>query len=161
MRTNSFLNKFRAGNKFRNLPRQTQVTQICQNECLLSVYKHWYLFYDLNDFWILVNPPSVSKKFIYLNWCKLKTTIFKQSGFIFFKILILQLKVWYKTIQIRLKFRQSSGYRKLKFQDPRMTANYFEKCINLKQLYCFIKGHWSVNISWNWKRRNCFTQWLS
>ena len=34
---------------------------------------------------------------------------------------MLQLKVWYKATQNRLKVRRANGYRELKFWDPLMT----------------------------------------
>ena len=68
-----------------------------------------------------------------------------------------QLESWYKAIQNRLKVLRAIANQSLNFRTRWwQPTRFFRKCSHLKQPYCFIKVHWSVKISWIWKRRNCF-----
>ena len=57
----------------------------------------------------------------------------------------LQLKVWYKVIQNRLKVRRAMA-TEAKISGPAddKRPDFFQKCADLKQPYCFIKVHRSV-----------------
>ena len=77
-----------------------------------------------------------------LIWCKMKRTVFTGSAFIVSGILIFQFEVWYK---ISWKFTKE-WLLKAKILGPanERTMWFLKKYTNLKQLYCFIKVHWSV-----------------
>ena len=61
---------------------------------------------------------------------------------------MLQLKLWYKAIQNRLKVRRVMA-TKAKISKPvdDRRPDFSEKCNNLKQPYCFNKVYWSVKNS--------------
>ena len=105
-----------------------------------------------------VTLPGVSKNTRRLIWSKLKRTVFIQLAFIFSESSYLNLKFGIKQSKIGWKFAQEWLTKaKISGLTDDREPDVFEKCSNLKQSYCFIKVRWSVKISWNWKRHNCFT----
>ena len=74
------------------------------------------------------------KKFLCLISCKLKAAVFRGFVIIFSKFSYFALAFGIKT--------------NLAISEPDDDTIFFsEKCINLKQAYCFVKVHWSVKIS--------------
>ena len=97
------------------------------------------------------------KTFNCLIWCKLKTTVFTRSVFIFFKSSYFNLTFGIKQSKIS-KFAEQ-WLPKVKILEPvdDRRPDFFEKFINLRQPYCFNKIHWSLKNSWICKTDDCFT----
>ena len=54
-------------------------------------------------------------------------------------------KVWYKAIKNQLKFCRAVAAKNYNFRTGWwQTSQFFERCTNFKQSYCFIKVHWSI-----------------
>ena len=97
-----------------------------------SEYKH-----------LLFKVPGVPKRnFKRLIWCKLKTTTFTQSVFIFSKLSYSNLKFSIKQSKIGWKFAEQ-WLPKITISEPidDRRPGFFEKFTNLRQPYCFNNVH--------------------
>ena len=98
---------------------------------------------------IYSNLPGFPKQnFDCLIWCKLKTTVFTLSVFMFSKSSYSDLNFGIKQSKVGCKFAEQ-WLPKVKILEPvdERRPDFFEKCINLRQPYCFNRVHWSVKVS--------------
>ena len=127
---------------------------------IYSKMTSWFIpWQGHNSFRDKVMMHRVSEKtFNCLIWCKLKTTVFARAVFIFFKSSYFNLNFGIKQSKIGWKLAEQ-WLPKVKILEPvdDRRPDFFEKCINLRQSYCFNKIHWSVKNSWICKTHDCFT----
>ena len=75
--------------------------------------------------------------------------------YIFWVLLILQLKVWYKSVQNQLKVRQGMATKSWNFRTRwwQTTQSFSKNALIQSSHFSIPKVNWNIKTSWNWKRQ--------